>query len=83
MLDDEERAAAVDEFAEGGEELGYVFEVETGGGLVEDVEDAAGATARGFVAEACLTSGAKAPVYLTGADAGLKASTTQLIATLP
>ncbi len=41
MLDDEERAAAVDELAEGGEELGDVFEVEAGGGLVEDVEDAA------------------------------------------
>ncbi len=41
VLDDEERAAAVDEFAEGGEELGDVVEVEAGGGLVEDVEGAA------------------------------------------
>ncbi len=41
VLDDEEGAAAVDEFAEGGEELGDVVEVEAGGGLVEDVEGAA------------------------------------------
>ncbi len=41
VLDDEEGAAAVDEFAEGGEELSYVVEVEAGGGLVEDVEGAA------------------------------------------
>ncbi len=41
MLDDKEGAAAVDEFAEGGEELSYVVEVEAGGGLVEDVEGAA------------------------------------------
>ena len=42
VFDDDERAAAVDELAEGGEELGDVVEVEAGGGLVEDVEDAAG-----------------------------------------
>ena len=42
VLDDDERAAAVDELAEGGEQLGDVVEVEAGGGLVEDVEDAAG-----------------------------------------
>ena len=41
VLDDEEGAAAFDEFAEGGEELGDVVEVEAGGGLVEDVEGAA------------------------------------------
>ena len=41
VLDDEQRAAAVDELAEGGEELGDVVEVEAGGGLVEDVEGAA------------------------------------------
>src|SRR3981189_796326 len=41
VLDDEERAAAFDELAEGGEEFGYVVEVEAGGGLVEDVEGAA------------------------------------------
>ena len=46
VLDDEERAAAVDELAEGGEELGDVVEVEAGGGLVEDVEDARGGAAR-------------------------------------
>ena len=50
VLDDKEGAAAFDEFAEGGEELGYVVEVETGGGLVEDVEGAAGGFSRGFVA---------------------------------
>ena len=38
VLDDEQRAAAVDELAEGGEELLHVVEVEAGGGLVEDVE---------------------------------------------
>ena len=38
VLDDEERAAAFDELAEGGEEFLYVVEVEAGGGLVEDVE---------------------------------------------
>jgi len=37
VLDDEEGAAAVDELAEGGEELLHVVEVEAGGGLVEDV----------------------------------------------
>ena len=42
MFDDDEGSAAVDEFAEGCEELGYVVEVEAGGGLVEDVEDAGG-----------------------------------------
>ncbi len=42
VLDDDERASAVDELAEGGEELGDVVEVEAGGGLVEDVENAAG-----------------------------------------
>ena len=41
VLDDEEGAAAFDELAEGGEELGDVVEVEAGGGLVEDVEGAA------------------------------------------
>ena len=43
VLDDEEGAAAFDELAEGGEELGDVVEVEAGGGLVEDVEGAAAA----------------------------------------
>src|ERR1700730_9536597 len=41
VLDDEKGAAAFDEFAEGGEEFGYVVEVEAGGGLVEDVEGSA------------------------------------------
>ena len=57
VLDDEEGAAAFDEFAEGGEELGYVVEVEAGGGLVEDVEGAAagffgGVAGGGFGADA-------------------------------
>ena len=47
VLDDEQRAAAFDEFAEGGEELLHVVEVEAGGGLVEDVE---GAAERAFAA---------------------------------
>jgi subtilase family serine protease len=38
VLDDDQRAAAVDELAEGGEELGDIVEVQAGGGLVEDVE---------------------------------------------
>src|SRR5882757_6500711 len=41
VLDDEEGAAAFDELAEGGEEFGYIVEVEAGGGLVEDVKGAA------------------------------------------
>jgi hypothetical protein len=41
VLDDQERAASLDEFAEGREEFGYVVEVEAGGRLVEDVEGAA------------------------------------------
>ena len=53
VLDDEEGAAAFDEFAEGREELGYVVEVEAGGGLVEDVEGAAAGFRRGFVCCAC------------------------------
>ena len=50
VLDDEQGAAAVDELAEGGEELGDVVEVEAGGGLVEDVEGAAAGFGGGFVA---------------------------------
>ena len=42
VFDDDEGAASVDELLEGGEEFGYVVEVEAGGGLVEYVEDAAG-----------------------------------------
>ena len=49
VLDDEEGAAAFDEFAEGGEEFGDVVEVEAGGGLVEDVEGAAAGFGGGFV----------------------------------
>ncbi len=49
VLDDEEGAAAFDEFAEGGEELGDVVEVEAGGGLVEDVEGSAAGLGGGFV----------------------------------
>ena len=45
VLDDEERAAAVDELAEGGEQFGDVVEMQAGGGLVEDVEHAAGRAA--------------------------------------
>ena len=41
VFNDDQGPAAVDEFAEGGEEFGDVVEVETGGGLVKDVEDAA------------------------------------------
>src|ERR1035437_1436120 len=41
VLDDNQRAATVDELAEGGEELGDIVEMEAGGGLVEDVKDAA------------------------------------------
>src|ERR1700728_3885322 len=43
MLDDHQRAAAVDQLAEGHQQFADVVEVETGGGLVEDVEDAAAA----------------------------------------
>ena len=46
VFDDEEGAATFDEFAEGGEELLDVVEVEACGGLVEDVEGA-GASAGG------------------------------------
>jgi hypothetical protein len=42
VLDDDQRAAAVDQLAEGGQQLGDIVEVQAGGGLVEDVEDAAG-----------------------------------------
>ena len=49
VLDDEERAAAVDELAEGGEELGDIVEVEAGGGFVEDVEGAAAGFRCGLV----------------------------------
>ncbi len=42
VLDDDQRAAAVDELAEGDQELADVVEVQAGGGLVEDVQDAAG-----------------------------------------
>src|SRR6185437_2553328 len=52
VLDDEQRAAAVDELVEGGEELGYVVEVKAGGGLVEDVESAAASFGCSFVARA-------------------------------
>ena len=54
VLDDEQGAAAVDELAEGGEQLGDVVKVEAGGGLVEDVEGAAGGALRlgGRVADA-------------------------------
>src|ERR1022692_2503204 len=48
VLDDEEGAAAFDEFAEGGEEFLHVVEVESGGGLVEDVEGAAAGAAGGL-----------------------------------
>jgi len=41
VLDDEEGAAAFDEFAEGCQEFLYVVEVKAGGGFVEDVEGAA------------------------------------------
>jgi len=50
VLDDEEGAAAFDELAEGGEEFGYVVEVEAGGGLVEDVEGSAASFGGCFVA---------------------------------
>ena len=39
VLDDDERRAGFEKFAESGEELGDVVEVETGGRLVENVED--------------------------------------------
>src|SRR6266702_5981419 len=52
VLDDEQGAAALDEFAEGAEELGYVVEVEAGGGLVEDVEGSAAGFGGGFVSGA-------------------------------
>ena len=58
VLDDEEGASAVDEFAEGGEELGYIVEVEAGGGLVEDVEGA-GADFCGCVVGAAGGDGAR------------------------
>ena len=59
VLDDEQRAAAFDEFAEGGEEFLYVVEVEAGGGLVEDVEGArAGALRRRCLADSvCVRCG--------------------------
>src|SRR5580658_10818688 len=40
VFNDKKRGAGLEKFAEGGEELGDVVEVEAGGGLVEDVEDA-------------------------------------------
>ena len=46
------RAAALDELAEGGEELGDVVEVEAGGGLVEDVEGAGAGLRGGLVVAA-------------------------------
>ena len=52
MLDDEEGASAFDEFAECGEELGDVVEVEAGGGLVEDVEGSAACLGGCFVCRA-------------------------------
>ncbi len=53
VLDDEEGTATFDEFAEGCEELGYIVEVEAGGGLVEDVEGAAAGFSGGVVRAAC------------------------------
>jgi hypothetical protein len=59
VLDDEEGAAAFDEFAEGCEEFGYVVEVEAGGGLVEDVEGAAAGLGCGFVGGAAVGDGSR------------------------
>src|SRR6185437_15493075 len=42
VLDHDERSAAIDQLAQGGEQLGYVVEVQTGGWLVQYVEDATG-----------------------------------------
>ena len=42
VLDDDERASTVDELAEGGEELGDIVKMQARGGLVKDVENAAG-----------------------------------------
>ena len=39
VFDDDERRAGFEQFAERGEEFGDVVEMQTGGGLVEDVED--------------------------------------------
>ncbi len=41
VFDDEQRGAGFEKFAESGKKLGDVVEVEAGGGLVEDIEDAA------------------------------------------
>ena len=40
MLDDDDGAAGLDQLAEGRQELADVVEMEAGGGLVEDVENA-------------------------------------------
>ena len=42
VLDDDDRIALVDEAVEHVEQLADVFEVQAGGGLVEDVDGAAG-----------------------------------------
>src|ERR1700733_3260798 len=52
VLDDEQGAAALDEFAECSEKLGDVVEVEAGGGLVEDVEGSAAGFGGGVVGRA-------------------------------
>src|ERR1700733_13592183 len=52
VLDDEQGAAALDEFAECGKKLGDVVEVEAGGGLVEDVEGSAPGFGCGVVCRA-------------------------------
>ena len=48
VLDDQQRAAAIDELAEGVEELAHVVEVQTGGGLVQDIKRATSAPALPF-----------------------------------
>ena len=40
VLDDEKRGAGLEQFAKRGEKFGDVLEVQAGGGLVEDIEDA-------------------------------------------
>lgn len=62
VLDDEERASAFDELVEGGEQLGYVVEVEPGSGLVEDVESAAAGFGCGLVAGATCNAACRGEV---------------------
>ena len=42
VLDHNQRSAAIDQLAECGQQLRHIIEVEAGGGLVENVEHAAG-----------------------------------------